>query len=450
MKFAGPAEPADAAIDYETAKRLVTSRSVADRLRVAATTEAMPELLYYLANDAAPEVRRSVARNVQTPRRADFLLSRDQDEAVRGDIAGKLAVLIPDMPAAQMGQIERMTIGIVESLARDAAVEVRRVLSESLKALPNVPHGVIQALARDVEISVAGPVLRNSPILTEDDLIEIILGMPIEGAVSAIAGRENLPSVVADAVVAYDDPQAIAVLLANASAQIRENTLDRLIDRAPRHELWHEPLVRRPKLPARAAIRLAEFVAETLLEELKARSDLPPEAIAGVVEVVRRRLGSPGAAVPAAGATAAARAPDGAAGLKPGELPDPYADQPDRRPRESSAQMLARLKKEGKLTERVLADALGAGDRQQVIAGLALLAEITNETAERIINSRSPRPVVALIWKAGLSARFAYQVQLRLAGIPPARVLKPVDGSEFPMKKQDMVWQLDYFSGAAG
>jgi len=53
--------------------------------------------------------------------------------------------------------------------------------------------------------------------------------------------------------------------LSNDSAQIRESTLNELIERAPDVELWHAPLVGRPKLPKSAELRPANFLADNLL-----------------------------------------------------------------------------------------------------------------------------------------------------------------------------------------
>ena len=91
--------------------------------------------------------------------------------------------------------------------------------------------------------------------------ISVGAGDPIPGAVSASAQRAGVAGKVADAIVAVDDEAAIAALLANPSAQIREETLDLVVERAPARASWHPALVRRPLLPARLVKRVASFVA---------------------------------------------------------------------------------------------------------------------------------------------------------------------------------------------
>ena len=86
---------ADPPIDYEESKRLAASKERADRHAVARHSEVRPEVLYYLAADADPQVRAAVAANESTPVQADLLLARDRDDRVRVDLAQKIARLTP-------------------------------------------------------------------------------------------------------------------------------------------------------------------------------------------------------------------------------------------------------------------------------------------------------------------------------------------------------------------
>lgn len=418
--------------DFEAAKRMAQSDDPLLRRRVAEHPDSRPELLYYLVADASPDVRKAVANNVATPRQADLLLARDREVGVRGSLALKIGALVPDLPASQLSQIEQMTVSCLETLAKDQATEIRRILSDALKELPNAPHAVINRLARDVELSVAGPVLKHSPILTEDDLLDIIMNGPIAGALSCIAGRRDVSASVADAIARSDDEAAISALLSNQSAQIREETLDRIIDEAPRHEPWHGPLVRRPKLPPRAVQRLASFVADGLLKLLQDRPDLDPATARQLAETVRTRLEKSGQPV----------GPRGPVDFdEEGLVVGADAEKPAERPTDRAA----RLNKEGKLTEKVVEAGLSEGDRAFVMASLAELSGIPLGTVDRIVATHAPRAVTALVWRTGLSMRFARQVQLRLAQIPPKSALNARDGAHYPMTEDEMRWQLEFF-----
>ncbi|WP_044558624.1 DUF2336 domain-containing protein [Azospirillum sp. B4] len=408
-------------LDYDTAKKLATG-DMADRKFVASRAETRPEILYLLATDQSAEVRREIALNSATPRQADMMLSTDVDEGVRSGLATKIAALVPSLSADRVGQIERMTLQILETLARDRAVAVRGVMVAALKDLPNAPPSVIQQLARDLDATISGPVLRHSPILTDDDLLEIIAGAPEDERLCAIAERADVSVAVSDAIVQTEREAAVASLLGNASAQIREETLDRILDLAPKHEPWHAPLVRRPQLPAAAAARIAGFVTDSLVKVLEGRTDLPLETRQAITQAVRQRL------------------PAGKAGTGNGNgLVEEEA------PKERPADRARRLHKEKKLTEDTVTMALGQGDRGFVMASLALLSGLPLPIVEKIIAGQSPRGVTSLCWKAKLTMRAARQVQMRLAQIPPSNVLNAREGTKYPMTDDEMKWQLEFF-----
>ncbi|QJE74014.1 DUF2336 domain-containing protein [Aerophototrophica crusticola] len=409
-------------IDYDTAKKLAASEDAAERRFIASRDDTRPEILFYLANDQSAEVRREIARNNATPRQADMLLVQDPDEGVRTGLAGKIAALVPSLGADKVGQLEKMALDILEALAKDQAGAVRQVLAETLKDTPNAPPHIVQQLARDLELSVSAPVLRHSPLLTDDDLLSIIGSQPLDGKLVAIAERAGVSHSVSDAVARTGSEAAVAALLGNASAQIREETLDRIIDMAPRHEPWHAPLVRRPALPAQAAARIAGFVNDQLVKVLESRADLPPEVRAAVRDAVKARI------------PAAAPRPGG--GIETAE---------EEAPKERPLDRAKKLHAEGKLDEEAIASALTRGDRGLVMAALAVRTGYPLDAVDKIVGGQSPRGVTALCWKAKLSMRFCRQVQLRLAGIPPTGVLNAREGTHYPMTDAEMKWQLEFF-----
>jgi len=409
---------------YERAKELARSPDKAVRRKLAQRTDLRPELLYYLADDKAPEVRRAVAVNRNTPVHADLILARDIDGDVRSQLAGKIAVLVPDLSESEQGRLYEMTCQVIEILARDQLPRVRSVLADALAEVTGAPPrlaAVIRGLARDEVFDVAAPVLERSAVLTDEDLIEIINADPAAWALSCIARRPEVGPAVADAVVNGGDAKAIAVLLGNASAQIREETLDRIVDRAPAEKSWHAPLVRRPKLSARSATRNAEFVADSLLDQLRQRNDIDPETTKAVSAAVKRRL-------------------DAAA-----EEDDEEAS-PAAAPRDSAVERAARLHAEGKLDDDAIARAIAAGERAFVVAGLALRSKLSAEVVRAMLASGSAKAVVALAWRAQVAMRVATQLQLRLAGIAPNAVLG-ARGEKYPLADEDMQWQIEFFGG---
>ncbi len=63
---------------------------------------------------------------------------------------------------------------IIQILAKDTAELVRRTLAVTMRNSPRLPHSVAVELAQDVE-SVALPLLENSPVFSDEDLIELVL-----------------------------------------------------------------------------------------------------------------------------------------------------------------------------------------------------------------------------------------------------------------------------------
>lgn len=415
------------AISYEQAKAVAAHRDPEVRKRLASRPDVPAEILYFLAEDADPEVRRAVAANMAAPHQTHMLLARDSDTAVRSGLAEKVARILPNVSAAERDKVRRAAHESLEVLASDQLTVVRRVLAEALKDVADAPLDVIRTLARDTELSVAAPVLEFSPVLTDEDLIAIIESGPAAGGLNAISRRQGLAETVADAIVATDDVQAIGTLLGNKSAQIREETLDQLIERSGDVALWQSPLVGRPRLPARAAAKLARVVADNLLDVLKQRADLDPATLAAVKSVVHQRLGGEeGAAGP--------EAPSAAVDFLKIEPPIDVAE---------------RLYQANKLDAKVIAKALNASDNAFVFAALIVRSGVDLKTARKIMAEKNPKAVVALSWKAGLPMRMAVQVQQRIARIPPSEVLMPMVENDYPLGDEEMKWQIEFYGSRA-
>lgn len=407
-------------LDYEQAKELAAHADANVRAELAARDDVKAEILYFLAEDADAEVRRRVAANAQTPAQANLLLATDQSDAVRGDLAAKIARVAPGLSPHEQDRLRRMTYESLEMLARDQIPKVRQILAEALKDVAGAPPDVIRRLARDAELVVAGPVLQFSPVLTDDDLLEIIGANPIPGALACISRRSIVNVKVADAIAATDDVDAIAVLLGNPSAQIREETLDRLADRAADIEAWHRPLVERPQLSARTAQKLARFVAANLLQTLAERRDLDADAVAAVAAVVSRRIG---------------------------EIDDEGGSKGEAKRDADEAAALERVRAlhaAGQLSETAVDTALSSGDYAFVSAALAVLSGLPAKAVRKVVYTKSAKGMVAVAWKAGLSAGFGAQLQAKMMHLSPSKVLGPRQG-DHPLSAAEMEWQLEFF-----
>ncbi|MCH7936561.1 MAG: DUF2336 domain-containing protein, partial [Proteobacteria bacterium] len=404
----------DKPLSYEEAREMARHANMEIRMELASRSDVKPEILYFLSEDPAAEVRRLIASNEVTPAQADLLLAKDTDQDVRGELAGKIAKLAPGLSADEQDQVRRMTYEALEILARDQVTRVRQILSEALKDVANAPPEVIRRLARDAELVVAGPVLQFSPVLTDEDLLEIIESHPATGCLSAISRRDGVAGPVVDAIVATDDEEAMVFLLANESAQIRENTLDDIIERALDFEPWHAPLVSRPQLSSKAAVRLARFVAHNLLSRLSERQDLAPDALEEVRQVVERRL----------------------------EEEPPEGEEAELSTAEEALAKAKELMEAGTLDEDSVTETIRKGNRELTMASLSLLSGLKIEVVRSVVSNRSAKGMLAVAWKAGLSAKLAETLQKRLALVSLKDLLR-AQGPDYPLDDADLDWQLD-------
>ncbi|MEI9995896.1 MAG: DUF2336 domain-containing protein [Rhizomicrobium sp.] len=397
----------------DSALALLEARSQAAHGELAGRTDAGRDVLEYLAANGAPATRRAVAANSAAPARANRHLADDEDEDVRAELARKIARLMPSLSPAENAHVHALTVETLERLARDQVVRVRAILAEEIKELDCVPRMIVLTLARDLSELVAAPILEYSPLLSDADLMEIIATARAEEVLCAIARRKPLTVDVSQAIVGSLDIPAIAALLANPDAAIREKTLDDIAAQAERIQDWQMPLVLRSDLSRRAIRRIASFVGSSLIEQLSARYGLDDEIGQQLNKALRIRL------------------------------------QEDRKPEDGQADAahrdVAAARAAGRLDDAFVEAAANAGQRETVTLALATLARVPEATARKIVASRSAKPVTALVWHAGLSMRVAFKIQSFVMKLGAGELLPARAGVHFPMTEDEMRWHLEYF-----
>jgi uncharacterized protein (DUF2336 family) len=398
-------------------KVLARSPDAAVRQAVAAAESTVPELLFYLARDPVPAVRLAVARNVATPRKADLLLALDEVPEIRTLIAEKIAAQMRSGARDEAAQLWQLTVSVLEALAHDKLPSVRHLVAEMARGLERMPVGIVAGLGRDHVVEVAMPALEYPGAIPDEDLVEIVTKAPDPRIIGAVARRPSIGPRVTATIVERGDPDAIETLLQNRSAAIAPIVLEAVVDRAPPHETWHEPLVERPALTDSAAMRLAGFVADRLVRVLQARTDLEP-ATTGAIAAMRP------APAPSSAVTVTVA------------VSETTSQTPLSRARRHYAN--------GTLTEEIVLAALGT-DPDFVIAALALRARLKPAVVNKILVSHSAKGLTALAWKAGFSMRLASLLQVRHARLPPKSRLNPTSGGSFPLTPAEMEWQIEFF-----
>ncbi len=402
-----PALPVE--LTYEAARDVLETHSAELRLELAGRSGVEPEILYFLAEDGDANIRRRVAANASTPAKANRLLADDGDDEVRAALARKIARLIPHLKGEESERVRDLTLETLARLAQDQLPRVRAIVANEIKSCKTAPIDLVRRLARDPDLSVAGPLIEYSPLLSDADLLEIVNLARLSAVISAVARRRNLSVTVCDAVIASMDVQATAALLDNPAANISRASLDALVDRAVAVEAWHEPLVRRPNLSTRVVRRIAGFVSAALIEKLAARSGLDPDLAADLKLKARRAINE-------------------------GALEETIT---------SATRLVREAAASGVLDDHFVAAAADLGQREVVLHALSHLAQADPGAVQRLLESRNARAVTALVWRAGLQMRTAVAIQsglLKLSDILPAR-----GGTEFPLAPEDMALNLGLF-----
>lgn len=373
------------------------TKAMLDLARGGATP---PEMLVILSQAHQSTIRAAVAANPSTPSAVNRALVNDEDPQVRAALATRLAALLPDIRSAERGKLAARATRILSLLVDDTNISVRRILSEEICRLEGVPKDLVIKLAKDIDDLVAVPVCRYSPVLDDDDLIDLVASRGTPAALAAIARREGLGANVSASLVATGDIDAIGALLGNKSAQIRENTLDTIVERADGVTSWHEALCERPEITSSLAMKLAAFVATSLIEQLAARRDLDAETVAQLHQRVAEEV---------------------ARGLTPAPRDDAVVDVP---------------------TEQDIRAAIEKRRESQLIRLIAARAGVGSSVIRRIFSARIPKAIIAMAWKTGLTMRTAEMLQRYPGFVPDRRVIRCGDDELFPMKETDMEWQL--------
>jgi len=232
-------------------------------------------------------------------------------------------------------------------------------------------------------------------------LIAIVERAGSDAHLDAIAGRRSLPASVSHAIVELGRDSSVRKLLINKSAHLREQTLDLVLEKAPDHPNWHEPLATHPALPVGAAEKLSCYLSQALVEVLD-EAETERCALAPRIAEKTKSL-----------------------------IED--ADY------EQAIQS----------SEADLRDLIDRGDTEQLAARLAKRANLNYGTVCEILAAAAPRAVVALAWAADLSMGFAVSLQSQVARIPPGATLPAAPDGGYPMSGAELAEQLSFFGGSS-
>jgi uncharacterized protein (DUF2336 family) len=157
--------------------------------------------------------------------------------------------------------------GVLIDLVPHTELAARVDLAERLSILANAPRALVGQLAREDEITIAGPLLRRSPIIDERALIEIARTKG-QGHLLAMSERPRLSSDITDVIVHRGDRQVVRRAAGNAGALFSQAGYSALIKRAGQDGVLTLAIGQREDLSG---------------QQLK-------DLLAGSIDIVRRRL----------------------------------------------------------------------------------------------------------------------------------------------------------------
>jgi len=156
---------------------------------------------------------------------------RNGDPERRAEAARRIADLFFEDAAHLRPNHVDMFDEILIDLVPHAELIARAELAERLSLLGNAPRVLVARLARESEILVAGPILRRSPVIDEDTLLEIAR-VKGQSHLLAMSERPRLSPDLTDVIVQRGDRDVIRRAAGNAGALFSEGGYTELIKRA--------------------------------------------------------------------------------------------------------------------------------------------------------------------------------------------------------------------------
>ena len=180
-------------------------------------------------------------------------------------------------------------MGLIGRVERD----IRSRLADKLAGASWAPRDLVLLLARD-EIDIARPVIAQSPVLEDQDLVRLLVEAATDHQIE-VARRPGLAALVVSAILDQGSPEVLGALAANPSAEVTPLAMERLVAFSQTVAGLRAPLARHPALTTDLAAMLYVWVGEALRRSLAERFAVEGPAFeAAVASAVDEARGAPG------------------------------------------------------------------------------------------------------------------------------------------------------------
>ena len=316
---------------------------------------------------------------------------KNGDPKRRADAARRITELFLSGAANFRSDHVDLFDGVLIGLVPHTELAARADLAERLSLLANAPRGLVGQLAREDEISIAGPLLRRSPVIDEQALVEIarIKG---QGHLLAMSDRPTLSPDLTDVIVRRGDRDVVRRAAGNSGAHFSQTGYSTLIKRATQDGVLTLAVGRRDDL------------SDQQLKDL----------LSGTIDIIRRRLFE-------------VVKPDRQAAIKQAiseitGMAEPVVSGRDFGPAQRT---ILALHNAGELNEGALFGFAKAFKYEESVAALAAMSGVKIATLDRLIMGDRFDPIL-MVGKA-IGIEWATARVLILLRLGPSRVPAPAD-----------------------
>lgn len=300
------------------------------------------------------------------------LLPELQDVVVRGSAEKRAETLrrittlfldyAPSFNAEQIALFDDVIGCLVVEIEAKALAELARRVAP----IPNAPPGVVSTLAKNDNIDVAGPVLKQAR-LADPDLM-YVAETKSQAHLLAMSTRLGISEALSDILVERGDQEVARSIATNRHAQLSDNAFGKLVKRAEQDGVLAEKVGMRTDIPPRLfrqlLIQASEVVQRRLLSKAK------PETQAEIRRVLA-------------------------------QVTDEVAAKAAPRNYTAALAAVRALHKERKLGETDVAEFARAGKYEETIAALATMCAVPVEVVDRLMNGERADPVLILARAVG-------------------------------------------------
>lgn len=252
---------------------------------------------------------------------------------------------------------------LIEEIEAKALAELARRIAP----VANAPGDVMRTLAKNDDIEVAGPVLKQARLDAAD--LMAIAETKSQAHLLALSTRKGVSEPLADILVSRGDRDVAHSIAINQDARLSENAFTTLVKRAEQDGVLAEKVGLRADMPPRLFRQLLMQASDVVQKRLLVKAK--PETQAEIRRVLAK-------------------------------VTDEVAAKAAPRNYTAALAAVRALHKERKLGEADIAEFAKAGKYEETIAALATLCAVPVEVVDRLMSGERADPVLILARAANL------------------------------------------------